>query len=145
MGRLDNIHTALKPLRKIRKNWKHFFVHFRTFKINVLNNLKRWPGPTRPGPIVTTWNFDTILNQIFNLDYYNLRSIFLIYWKLYDFRQRSNFGIFQQFSHHNFQQKWIFLILMVSSERSSLDISEYTLFKEYLFIYENQLSGEKKM
>ena len=42
---------------------------------------------------------------------------------------RSNIGNFQQFSHHNFRLKWKFWILMVSSERSSSDLSEYTLFQ----------------
>ena len=36
-------------------------------------------------------------------------------------------------------------ILMVSSERSSSDLSEYTLFviKKYMFTYKNQFLGEK--
>ena len=43
----------------------------------------------------------------------NLESITFIVFKLCAFLQRSNFGIFQQFFHHNFWLKWNFWILMV--------------------------------
>ena len=83
---------------------------------------------------IGTWNFDTIFIQVFNLWYTNLGSISLIVWKLYAFRERTNFGHFQQFSHHNFRLKWKFWIQMFSSVKSSSDLSEYTYFK---WIFDN--------
>ena len=65
----------------------------------------------------------------FNLYYQNLGLISLIFLKLCAFLQRSNFGNFQQFLYYNFGLKWKFRILMVPSERSSSDLSEYILFK----------------
>ena len=64
--------------------------------------------------------------------------------KLFASRQRSNFGNFQQCFHHNFRLKWKFLLLMVSSERSSSDLLEYTLLQigKYFFIYKNQFLSE---
>ena len=56
-----------------------------------------------------------------------MRQICLIDWKLRAFRQRINFGNFHQFFHHNFRLK--FQIIMVSPERYSSDLSEYTHFK----------------
>ena len=50
-----------------------------------------------------------------------MESISVIVWKLCTFRQ--------QFFHHNFWLKWKFWILMVLSERSSSDLSEYSLFQ----------------
>ena len=65
-------------------------------------------------------------------------------WILYAYRQRSNFGNFKQFFHHSFRLKWKFIFLMVSSERSSSDLSEYILFQPNLFfIYKNQFQSEK--
>ena len=49
--------------------------------------------------------------------------------KLSAFRQHSNFVKFPAVLHHNFRLKWKFQNLMVPSERSSSDLSEYTLFK----------------
>ena len=40
-----------------------------------------------------------------------MESISLIVWKLCAFRQRRNFGNYQQFFHHNFRLKWKFWIL----------------------------------
>ena len=45
------------------------------------------------------------------------------------FRQHSDFGHFQLFFRHNFRLKWKFWILIVSSERSSSELSEYTLLQ----------------
>ena len=75
---------------------------------------------------IGTWNFDTI--QVFNLLICNLRSMTLTVWKLCAFRQPSNFDNFEQFFHKKFRLKGKLWILMDSSERSSSDLSEYTLF-----------------
>ena len=89
------------------------------------------------------WNCDTILILVFNLCYQNLGPIFLIVWKLCAFWQRSNFDNSQQFLDHNCRLKWKLLILKVSSERSSSDLSEYSLYEiEKIFcIYKNRLIG----
>ena len=75
-----------------------------------------------------------------------LKSLFV--WKLWEFPQGSNFVNFQQFFHHNFWLKIKYCILMVSSERSSSDLSEYTQFQiqKYFYIYKDQLifSWKKK-
>ena len=56
------------------------------------------------------------------------------------FWQRSNFGHFQQFFHHNFRLKWKFWILDVSSERSSSDLWKYIRFqiRKIYFFYMNK-------
>jgi len=54
---------------------------------------------------IGTWNFNTIFIQVFNLCYQNLESMSFIVLKLGAFLQRSNFGYFQQFFHHNFRLK----------------------------------------
>ena len=75
-------------------------------------------------------------------------QISLILWKLWAFRNEKylirfirkylityqKFIHFQQFFHHNFRLKWKFWNLMVPSERSSSDLSEYTLFEKKLSI-----------
>ena len=122
------------------------------FKIKLIY-LKRWLDPNQPdrnalcglysrkvykiGP----WHFDTIFIQAFNL----------IVWKLCAFRHRSSFGNFQQCFHSNFRLKWKFWILMVSSEISSLELSEIQVIvfmiisikKKYCFAYRNQFFGDK--
>ena len=83
-----------------------------------------------------TWNFVITLLQVLKLCYQNLGSIYLIVSKLCAFRQRSNFGNFQQFFLHSFQLKWKFWI----------QIYQNILFpklKKYFFIYKNQFLGEK--
>ena len=137
MGRLVDIQTALRPLKKVVKNWNKFVGPF----WDSLNRLKRWTGPTQPDRdalwrlifwkvyMIETWKFYTTFIQVFNLCYTNLGSISLIVWKLCTFRQRSSLGNFQQFFHHNFRLKWKFWILMVSTERTSSDLSEYTIFQ----------------
>ena len=115
------------------------------------------PDPTRPGRNalwrlisqkvwkIGTWNFNTIFIQLSNLCYQNLELISLLVWKLWAFPQGSNFVNFQQFFHHNFRLKWNFWILMVPSERSCWDLSEYISFyiRKYFFIYKNKFLGEK--
>ena len=78
----------------------------------------------------TNWRFKWRLRQ-------NFTSLYFMVWKHCAFWQRSNFGNFQQFFHHNFRLKWKIWILMVSSERFSSDLSEYTLFliKKHIFWY----------
>ena len=110
-----------------------------------ISRYMEWTGPARPGPArpdrnalwrlitqklwkIETWNFNTIFIQHSNLCYQNLILISLIVWKLWSFPQGSNFVNFQQFFHHNFRLRRNFWILMVPSERSSWDLSEYTLF-----------------
>ena len=114
---------------------------YKTF-MNNRNNFryKLQTGLARPdrnalwrlisGKVWKLWTryFEIIFILIFNFSYQNLESISLIVWKLCAFRQRSNFGNFKQFFHHNFQLKYKFWILMVSFWRSSSDLSEYTLF-----------------
>ena len=81
------------------------------------------------------WNFDTLFIQV---KYQNMGSISLIVWKLWAFRQRSNFGNFQHFFHHDFRLKWKFWILMVSSERSTSNLSEYIrseIHKIFFYVY----------
>ena len=65
--------------------------------------------------------------------------------KLYAFWQRINFGNFQLFFHHNCRLKTNFWMLMISSKRSSSDLSKYTLFQieNFYFIFKFQLLGEK--
>ena len=47
-------------------------------------------------------SFNSMNNeQVFNLCYQGLKSIYLIVWKLCAFRQRRYYGNFQQFFHHN--------------------------------------------
>ena len=55
-------------------------------------------------------------------------------WDLFAFRQRSNFGNFQQFFNYNFRMKGKFLILMVSSKISYSDIPEFQIQKYFLSI-----------
>ena len=122
-----------------------FFRYFATDFCKNVSLCPTRPGPTRPGPArpgrnalwrlitqkfgkVKTWNVDTIFIQHSNLCYQNLILISLIVWKLWSFPQGSNFVNFQQFFHHNFRLRRNFWILMVPSERSSWDLSEYTLF-----------------
>ena len=64
-----------------------------------------------------TWNHNTILFVLlkFGIDIFHSLEISA-------FRQCNNFGIFQQCFHHNFRLKWKFLILIIPSERSSLDL-----------------------
>ena len=67
-------------------------------------------------------------------------------YKLRAFRQRCNFGNFQQFFHHNYRLKWKLLFQMVSSEKSSSHLSEYTLFQIFFSIfsfYKNLFLSEK--
>ena len=82
-----------------------------------------------------TSNFDTIFFQVFNLCYQNLGLISLTVCKLCTFWQRSISGKFQQFFHHNFRLKWKFWIMMISPERSSSYLSEYTLFQIFKIYY----------
>ena len=119
--------------------------------------FKRWTGSTRFDRTaiwrlifqkvwkIETWNLNAIFIEVFNSCYLNLESISMIVWKLYVFHQRRNFGKFQQFFHHDFRLRWKFWILMVSSERSSSDLSEYILFelKMYFFIYKNIFVWER--
>ena len=64
--------------------------------------------------------------------------ISLIVWKLWAFPQRSNFGNFQQFFHHNFWLKWKFWILVVPSERSNSD-QLYSKISKIFCIFKNQV------
>ena len=81
----------------------------------------------------------------FYIYYKNLGTIFLMVWRLFAFRDCSNFGNFQQFFHRNFPLKWKFVILMVSSERSSYIYQNifYFILKNIFFIHKNPLLGEK--
>ena len=90
------------------------------------------------------WNFDKNFIEVLNLCYQNFGLISVIMWKLYTFQQRSTLGHFQQFIHFNFRLKLKFWILMVSSERSISDSSEYAPFQiKKKFFYKNQILGEK--
>ena len=96
--------NSSKIFKKIGKIEINFYDHFRTSwsLIRCAKRVKRWTGPAGPGSTITffdglffgqykkrrTWNFDTIVNQVFNLCYQNLRSISLIVWKLSIFRER---------------------------------------------------------
>ena len=75
-----------------------------------------------------------------------MELISLLVWKLWAFPQGSNFVNFQQFFHHNFWLKWNFWILMVSLERSSSDLSEYTLlYIKKIFLHLKKLIFRCKM
>ena len=94
---------------------------------------------------IGAFNFSTIFMNVFNLCYQNLKSISLTVSKLWAFWQRSNFGNFQQFFHHNCRLKWKFWILNVASESSISDLSEYSLLyikKIDFWIDKNQFLGE---
>ena len=52
----------------------------------------------------------------------NVGLISLIVWKLCAFRQRRNFGNFQQFFRYKFRLQWKFKLLMVQSKRTSTDL-----------------------
>ena len=53
--------------------------------------------------------------------------------------------IFQQFFHYNFRLELKFWILMIPSERSSSNLSEFTLFQmeNYFLINKNQFLGKR--
>jgi len=137
MGRPVDIKSAVSRKQSILDIWcweqKVFFFY-------PISRYMEWTGPARPDRnalwrLITqkvwkieTWNFNTIFIQHFNLCYQNLELISLTVSKLWSFPQGSNFVNFQQFFHHNFRLKRNFWILMVPSERSSWDLSEYTLF-----------------
>ena len=95
--------NSSKTFKKIRKNWNTFLWRLISQKIKKLR----------------TWNSDTSFITVFNLCYQNLGAISLIVLKLCTFRQRRNFGNFQQFVHHNLWSKLKFSILKNSSERSN--------------------------
>ena len=141
MGRLVDIQTDIKPLKKIGKNWDNVFF-FRPAEFSgQLNCLKRWTDPARPGRNdlwrfisqilykIGTWNF----NILFVLSKFGI-SVFDSL-KTMDFSARSNFGNFQQFFHHNFRLKWKSWSLLVPLGRSSSDLSESTLFQIEWNIY----------
>ena len=113
-----------KPGKKLSKSYT-----FLTCIINKKNEIIADPTMTlfdsffsRKVQKLRTWNFDKIFIEVFNLCYQNWGSLSLMVWKLYAFRQRSNFGNCQQFFHHNFRLKGKFWTLMVSWERSSWDL-----------------------
>ena len=151
MGYLDDIQNALKSFKKSEKIYIHFYDYFRTTWVIWNDEQARTARsyPTRPDQIVTlfdglkveTWNFTTIFIQFPNLCYQNLELISLIFWKLWAFPQGRNFVNFQPFFQHNFRLRWKFWILIVPSERSSWDLSEYTLFyvKKIIFHLSNSI------
>ena len=71
-----------------------------------LAELFKRPVPTRPDLAVTL--FDDLLILVFNLRYTNLGLMYLLFFKLCAFLQRSNFSNFHQFFYHNFRLKLFF-------------------------------------
>ena len=139
MGRPVIIQSALKPFRKLGNNWNKVLWPF----LDKPNHLKRWIGPTVTlfdGLFVIKYkiNVSKTLIQVFTLCYQNLESISYIIFKLSAFLQRRHFGNFRQFFHQNFRLRWKFLNLMVPSDRSTSDVSEYTLFRIWKIIFVNK-------
>ena len=119
--------NSSKTFTKNRKKLKHIFM-------NISELVESFKSMNPPDPTVTFFDglflekFGTIFIQFSKFCFQSLGSISMSVWKLCVIRQRSNFGNFQQFFHHNFRLKLKIWIRMVSSERSGLYLSEYTLF-----------------
>ena len=116
----------------------HIAAHLTTFKhLNLWKNVNKFVWsfyaqlnhePTRPYRSLTAYFSEIIKGRNLKFCQNPFSSLHfvlsLIVWKLCALRQRNNFSYFQQLFHNNFRLKGKFWILMVSSERSSLDVSE---------------------
>ena len=135
MGHLNDIQTALKPLKK--KGFRNTSIKLKYIFMTILGlaeSYKAMNPSTRPNrnalwQLILTKISNKIFIQVFNLCYNYLGSISSTAWKLCAFRQRSNFDNFQQFFHHNIQLEWKLFILMVLFEKSSSNPSKNTPYK----------------
>ena len=95
---------------------------------------------------IETCNFDKILIKVLNLCYLNLKSTSSPVWKLFAFRQSSNFGNFQQIFFYqnfwlegNFKYWWFHPKQLGEICHSEL----YIQLKIYFFMHEINFLGEK--
>ena len=90
----------------------------------------KWTDSAPPWRSLTAYFSESIKDRNFQTTFilvFNLCSLIVL--KLCGFRQRSNFGTFQQFFHHNFRLKMEIMNSDDPIEKISSDLSEYTLFQ----------------